>query len=108
MPQGTFFGEDSFNGPKLVKVKATINLTAGSNLIPIGLDFAAGTIVPGMAVTGRGISSDTVVIGMVDGVVQLSKPITETYLSSSLTLTADENTGLGIGSMVIGSTFIVG
>lgn len=108
MPIGTFFGEDSFHGPKLTKVSATIRLTAGSQLIPIGLDFAVGAIVPGMSVKGQGIPEGTVVIEITNGVVQISNPITESYLSSGLTLTADENTGLGIGSMVIGQSFTVG
>jgi hypothetical protein len=107
MPVGTFFGEDSFQGPKLTKLTATIRLTAGSQLIPIGLDFAPGAIVPGMSVSGQGIPEGTVVVEVVNGVVQLSNTITESYLASGLTLTADENTGLGIGSMVIGSSFRV-
>ena len=108
MPTGTFFGEDTFNGPKLIKVKANIRVTAGSQLIPVGLDFASGTIIPGMSVSGQGVPEGTVVVEMLNGVVQLSNAITESYLSSGLTLTADENTGLGIGNMTIGSTFIVG
>ena len=61
-----------------------------------------------MAVQGQGIPEGTVVIEMVNGVVQISNAVTESYVSSGLTLTADENTGLGIGSMVIGQSFTVG
>ena len=107
MAQGTFFGEDSFQGPKLTKLRATLRVTAGSQLIPVGLDFAPSAIIPGMSVSGPGIPPGTVVIEMINGVVQLSNAVTESYLSSGLTLTADENTGLGIGSMVIGSSFTV-
>ena len=60
-----------------------------------------------MAVSGI-IAEGTVVVEMTNGVVQLSNTITESYLSSGITLMADENTGLGIGNMIIGSTFIVG
>jgi hypothetical protein len=108
MPVGTFFGEDSFQGPKFIKLTATIRVTAGSQFIPVGLDFApAGTIIPGMDIKGPGIPEGTVVIDVVNGVVQLSNAATESYISSVVTLTADENTGLGIGTMEIGSSFIV-
>lgn len=107
MPTGTFFGEDTFSGPKLTKIKATIRVTAGSSLIPVGLDFAPSAIIPGMSVTGPGVPEGTVVVEMVNGVVLLSNAITESYLSSGVTLTADENTGLGIGNMTIGSSFMV-
>ena len=60
-----------------------------------------------VSVSGPGVPEGTVVVEMVNGVVQLSNPITESYLSSGLTLTADETTDLGIDTMTIGSTFTV-
>lgn len=108
MPTGKFFGEDVFNGDtKLVKIQAAIKVETGSQLIQFGLDFAASSIIPGMPISGPGIPANTVVLEIANGVVLMSNAATESYLSKTVTLTADDTTGLGIGSMIIGTSFIV-
>lgn len=107
MPTGTFFGEDSFDGPKKTKIQSTVRISEGSQLIPVGLDFAAGSIIPGMLVTGTGVQEGTIVLEATNGVILVDKPFTASYLCSGITLLGDETTGLGVGTMVVGSSFIV-
>lgn len=108
MPAGTFFGEDTFSGPKKIQIQATVRITNGSQLIPIGLEFASNSIIPGMPIYGAGIPEGTIVVEAVNGMVLMSNAATESYIANSIKLVADEDTGLGIGSMAIGTSFIVG
>ena len=108
MATGKFFGEDVFNGDtKLVKIQAAVKVETGSQLIQVGLDFATNSIIPGMPIAGPGIPANTVVLEVVNGIVLMSNAATESYLSKTVTLIADDTTGLGIGSMIIGTSFIV-
>ncbi len=108
MPTGTFYGEDTFDGPKKIKIQSTVRIMEGSQLIPVGLEFAIGSIIPGMAVSGEGVQPGTIVLEAANGVVLIDKPLTASYISSGVTLYGDETTGLGIGSMEIGTSFTVG
>ena len=107
MPTGTFYGVDTFDGPKLIKIQSTLRITEGSQLIPVGLDFAIGSIIPGMLVTGEGVQEGTMVLEAVNGVVLVDKPFTASYICSGITLLGDDTTGLGIGTMEIGSSFVI-